>query len=93
MLMTVGMLAYVDAVILWAGIGVRTPWARANERVWNATHRVAAKTFLVGGLAGLALLAVGVNGWPPFVAMLVGALIPVPYSLYCYKQLERRGEL
>jgi len=127
MLITVGMLAYIDGVVLWAGvggtvnvgraglfgvclflaflgnvagkirrnfyIGVRTPWALANERVWNATHRLAAKTFVLGGLAGLALLAMGLNGWPPFIAALAGALIPVPYSLYFYKQLERRGEL
>ncbi len=127
MLMMVGMFAYIDAVVLWAGagnslnvgraglfgvclffallgnvmgkirrnfyIGVRTPWALANERVWNATHRLAAKTFVVGGLAGLALIAIGLNGWPPFVALMAGALIPVPYSLYFYKQLERRGEL
>jgi uncharacterized membrane protein len=32
-------------------VGVRTPWTLANERVWNATHRFAAKTMVVGGLA------------------------------------------
>jgi uncharacterized membrane protein len=58
-------------------IGVRTPWALANERVWNATHRFAAKTF----------------GWLPFAALMAGALFPVVYSLVFYKQLERRGEL
>jgi uncharacterized membrane protein len=127
MVITVGMLAYVHALVLWGGvghtvnmgraglfgvclffallgnvtgkirrnfyIGVRTPWALASERVWNATHRLAAKTFVLGGLAGLALIAVGVNGWPPLVALIAGALIPVPYSLYFYKRLERRGEL
>lgn len=36
-------------------------------------------TFVGGGVAGLVLMA--------------SALIPVPYSLYFYKQLERRGEL
>jgi uncharacterized membrane protein len=73
-------------------IGVRTPWALANERVWNATHRLAAKTFFLGGLAGLALIAMDLPGWP-VAALAAGALIPVPYSLYFYKQLERRGEL
>jgi uncharacterized membrane protein len=34
-------------------IGVRTPGALANERVWNATHRCAAKTLVAAGLAGL----------------------------------------
>jgi uncharacterized membrane protein len=74
-------------------IGVRTPWALANERVWNATHRFAAKTLVIGGLAGLALTAAGLDGWPVFVALMGGALVPVVYSLVFYKQLERRGEL
>ena len=127
MLMTAGMFAYIDALVLWSGvghsvnmsragllgvcllfallgnvmgkvrrnfyIGVRTPWALANERVWNATHRLAAKTFVLGGLSGLAFIVIGLNGWPPFVALMAGGLIPVLYSLYFYKQLERRGEL
>jgi uncharacterized membrane protein len=74
-------------------IGVRTPWALANERVWNATHRFAARTFVVGGLAGLALTAIGLDGWPTVVTLMAGALLPVLYSLLFYKQLERRGEL
>jgi uncharacterized membrane protein len=74
-------------------IGVRTPWALANERVWNATHRFAAKTLVAGGLAGLALTAAGLNGRPVIVVLLAGAFVPVVYSLVFYKQLERRGEL
>ena len=74
-------------------IGVRTPWALANERVWNATHRFAAKTFVVGGLVGLVLTAVGLQGGAVIVVLLAAALIPVVYSLAFYKQLERRGEL
>jgi len=127
MLMLVSMLAYFNAVVLWAGvgyplnvgraivggvcllfallgnlmgkirrnfyIGVRTPWALANERVWNATHRFAAKTFVAGGLAGLALTAAGLDGRLVFVVLMAGALVPVVYSLAFYKQLERRGEL
>lgn len=74
-------------------IGVRTPWALANERVWNATHRLAAKTFVAAGLLGLALTTVGVTGWPVIASLMVGAIIPIVYSLVFYKQLERSGEL
>lgn len=74
-------------------IGVRTPWALANERVWDATHRFAAKTFVAGGLVGLVLTAAGLNGRPVIVVLLTGGLVPVVYSLVFYKQLERRGEL
>ena len=126
MLITLGMFAYCDGVILWIGvdhslnvmraigaglcllfilvgnllgkvrrnffIGVRTPWALANERVWNAAHRLAAKTFVLSGLAGLALVALDLHGWP-LLPLMIGALVPVLYSLYFYKQLERREEL
>jgi uncharacterized membrane protein len=74
-------------------IGIRLPWTLANERVWNTTHRFAARTFVLGGLAGLGLTAAGLDGWPPFIALTAGALIPVVFSLLFYKQLERRGEI
>ncbi len=74
-------------------IGVRTPWTLANERVWNATHRVAAKTLVAGGLLGLALTAAGLDGRSVIAVLLAGAIVPIAYSLIFYKQLERRGEL
>jgi uncharacterized membrane protein len=74
-------------------IGVRTPWALADDRVWNATHRFAAKTFVVTGVIGLALTVIGVEGWLPILVLMVGPMVAVLYSLVFYKQLERRGEL
>jgi uncharacterized membrane protein len=62
-------------------IGVRTPWTLANERVWNATHRVAAKTLVAGGLLGLALTAAGLDGRSVIVVLLAGAIVPIAYSL------------
>jgi uncharacterized membrane protein len=73
-------------------IGIRTPWTLASERVWNATHRFAARTLVAGGLLGFAFTLLGLHQWPIFV-LLAGALAPVIYSLVYYKQLERRGEL
>ena len=73
-------------------IGVRTPWTLANERVWHATHRFAAKCFVIWGLTGLVLALAGVP-IVPIAAILAGVLAPVVYSLVFYKQLERRGEL
>jgi uncharacterized membrane protein len=74
-------------------IGIRTPWALANERVWNSTHRFAAKTFVLCGLLGLVLTAIGLKGWPTFASLIAAALVPAVYSLVLYKQLERRGQL
>jgi uncharacterized membrane protein YccC len=69
-----------------------SPWTLANERVWNDTHRFAAKTFVAGGLLGLILTIIGLHRWS-VIALLVGGLAPVVYSFVFYKQLERRGEL
>lgn len=74
-------------------IGVRTPWALANEHVWYATHRFAAKTFVIAGTLGLAFTLMGLDLWPMLIVIIGGALLPVVYSLIIYKQLQRRGEV
>jgi uncharacterized membrane protein len=73
--------------------GVRTPWTLANERVWYATHRLAAKTMVAGGLAALALLLAGLPVRYAHFAILAGALVPAAWSLVYYKRLERNGRL
>jgi len=74
-------------------VGVRTPWTIANEQVWNATHRFAARTFFAGGLLGLLAVIAKAPFWLPIAAILIAALAPVIYSLVFYKQLERQGGL
>jgi uncharacterized membrane protein len=64
----------------------------ASERVWNATHRFAAITFVAGGLVGLEFSIFGFF-FSAILVTMVGALAPVIYSLVIYKQLERRGEI
>jgi len=73
-------------------VGVRTPWTLANERVWHATHRIAAKTFVAGGLVGMVLAFSGLVAWAGSI-VIAAMLVPVVYSLVIYKRLERRGEL
>jgi uncharacterized membrane protein len=74
-------------------IGVRTPWTLANERVWYATHRFAARTFVLGGLLAFVLGLAGAGFYLSFGVLMAGALAPVAHSLVYYKRLERRGEL
>jgi len=31
-------------------IGIRTPWTLSSENVWNKTHRLGGKLFIIGGL-------------------------------------------
>lgn len=74
-------------------IGIRTPWTIANERVWNSTHRLAAKSLVIAGLVGLLLTFAGGGYWAPLAVLGAGAIIPIFYSLAYYKRLERRGEV
>ena len=74
-------------------IGIRTPWTIADERVWNKTHRLAARTSFVCGLLGLILVLARAPIWLALVAVMTGPIAPAFYSLFYYKQLEHRGEL
>jgi uncharacterized membrane protein len=73
-------------------IGIRTPWTLASERVWNATHRFAARITVAGGLVGLVLSIAGLY-LLALAAIVLPALASVIYSLVIYKQLERQGEI
>jgi len=74
-------------------IGIRTPWTLASERVWYATHRLAAKAFFAGGLIGLVIAFAGLPVWLWIAVIVASAAIPLVYSLVLYKRLEKSGEL
>jgi uncharacterized membrane protein len=74
-------------------MGVRTPWTLASETVWNNTHRLAAWLFVAVGILGAVAVVIGVPLWVCFGAIIVAALVPVLYSLWLYKRLEREGKL
>jgi uncharacterized membrane protein len=73
-------------------LGVRTPWTLANERVWYATHRLAAKMMVA--CSALAFIAALANlRFAAVVLIVIGPLVPAVYSLLYYKRLERSGGL
>ena len=68
-------------------IGIRTPWTLADERVWDATHRLGGHVMVVAGILGLIATLWGIpmnRLWIFFAAI----LIPVIYSLILYKRLN-----
>jgi len=69
-------------------VGVRTPWTLASEEVWNRTHRLAAKLFVLAGLVVASGAFLGLRLWPIVVAIGLAALIPVAYSYVLYRRLE-----
>lgn len=68
-------------------MGIRTPWTLASERVWYATHRLAAKLMVASGMLGLFALWLGAPIWVLLALMLAWAPLAVGYSLLLYKRL------
>ena len=73
-------------------VGIRTPWTLSSETVWNKTHRVGGKIFILGGLlmiaAGLVPLA-----WrlPIFIADIIMLLFgTIVYSYIVYLQEKKK---
>ena len=73
-------------------LGIRTPWTLASERVWYATHRLAARLMVASGLLGLAVLALGAPGWLLLALALAWAPLAVLYSLLQYTRLEHTAQ-
>ncbi len=74
-------------------LGIRTPWTLADEANWYATHRLAGKTMVTGGVLVLVFAILGLPWWLNVGAMLAASLIPVGYSLwYCKRQERAIGE-
>lgn len=65
-------------------IGIKTPWALANEENWNRTHRLAGWLWTAGGLVILILTFCGVSpGWLIAVFAVI-ALVPCIYSAWLH---------
>jgi uncharacterized membrane protein len=72
-------------------LGVRTPWTLASDRVWYATHRLAGKTMVAGGLLVLAATLLGLPPYVAIAALLAGALVPAVWSFVYYRLIEGGG--
>jgi uncharacterized membrane protein len=78
-------------------VGVRTPWTLASERVWDDTHRLAGRMFVLAAIAGLVFVFLPLPLPVIFaieISLILGAALgPALYSLIHYKQLQQRGEI
>lgn len=72
-------------------IGIRTPWTLSNEEVWNKTHRLGGKLFVLCGFILMfgVLLPTNVYGIIFITSILIVSLIPIVYSYWLYKKLTK----
>jgi uncharacterized membrane protein len=74
-------------------LGIRTPWTLASERVWYATHRLAARSMVLGAALALVLLYLRAPAGAAFAVLMGSVIVPALWSLVYYKRLERSGSL
>ena len=73
-------------------MGIRTPWTLESESVWRATHALAGRTFIAGGLITMAaaFMPPRLQPWIAMGALVIGAFVPVVYSYFVWRR-ETQG--
>ena len=68
-------------------IGIRTPWTLSSEKVWDETHKLGSKLFMLSGLVTILSAFLGENGiWLMLAAMFVAAFVPIVYSYILWRR-------
>lgn len=68
-------------------IGIRTPWTLSSETVWDETHKLGSKLFMLGGVVTLVSVFLGENGiWVLLAAALLAAFVPIIYSYILWRR-------
>lgn len=68
-------------------IGIRTPWTLSSETVWDETHKLGSKLFMLGGIVTIISAFLGEVGfWFVMVAAFVAAIVPMIYSYILWRR-------
>lgn len=73
-------------------MGIRTPWTISSEVVWNKTHRLGGKLFMLAGFMFILLIFLPVSFYAPvFVsAILLASIVPMVYSYILFRKEEKK---
>jgi uncharacterized membrane protein len=76
-------------------IGIRTPWTLSSDEVWDRTHKLGGRLFIMIGIvtAILAILLSTVAIWVMLGLMLAAVLYTVVYSYVIFHKLEKEGKI
>ena len=68
-------------------IGIRTPWTLSSDTVWDKTHKLGSRLFMLGGVVTILCAFLGESGiWIMLVAMLGASFVPLVYSYVLYQR-------
>ncbi len=84
---------YLPKTRMNSTMGIKVPWAYTSEENWNATHRMAGKLWVVGGIlmALGAFLPEALAATIVIVVLLVMTIAPVVYSWWFWKKQNANG--
>jgi len=73
-------------------MGIRTPWTLSSEVVWDKTHRLGGKVFMISGL--VSILVFFFEGYLALLLIMapimVGSIFLVVYSYYEYRKINNK---
>jgi uncharacterized membrane protein len=70
-------------------MGIRTPWTLSSPTVWEKTHAIGGKLFVVAGVASL-LGAFLPDEWSFYV--MLGTILPASFGMIIYSYVAFRKE-
>ncbi|MGA2298491.1 MAG: SdpI family protein [FCB group bacterium] len=76
--------------------GVRTPWTLHSEEVWRLTHRISGKVWVATSVLMLIISLIidfKILAYVYFVYIAVIMLVPILYSYFIFKKLEKEGKI
>lgn len=74
-------------------IGIKNPWTMSSEQVWNRTHRLGGKLFVLAGV--LSLIHIMMTGiiWMLFASVLTASIWVTIYSYWLFLKLDRGDKI
>ena len=69
-------------------VGIRTPWTLSSDRVWEKTHRLGGRLFVLGGLL-IAASALTSASWGRRVFVAVAVVCSITVVVYSYIEWRR----
>lgn len=77
-------------------IGIRTPWTLENKEVWKSTHKIAGKIWMLGGfviLISCLIFSKEISKNTLIAVTIINAAVPILYSYFKFKQIEKEANL
>lgn len=70
-------------------VGIKTPWTLSSDRVWEKTHRLGGRIFVLGGILSV-LAALFLPQWAHFI--LLAVILTCSAGAFIYSYIEWRRE-